>query len=292
MIIGVTGGKGGTGKSTVSTSLAYYLSQYYKVLLVDADVDCPNDHLILKSKFIRERDVNQFIPSFDMDKCTYCGLCSKNCREHAIVVVKNKLLFFPEQCNGCKTCLFVCPEKAIKAGSEVIGKIKEFRVTKNLILKSGFLNPGVEESSAVVKKLLEEVNEEKDNFDFIIIDTAAGTHCDVIKAIMNTEQILLVTEPTPLGLNDLKLISDVALKIKKEAKTKLKKDVEIHIVINKFGLSREYSGLIEHFSAEKNIIIIARVNYSKDIINKYINGEAIMHPEIRKIGDYYMSIMG
>ena len=280
-MIGVTGGKGGTGKSTIATSLAYYLSQNHKVLLVDADVDCPNDHLLLKPSLIRKKEVLSFIPNFDLEKCTYCGLCSQNCREHAIIVVKQsrKLLFFPEQCNGCKTCLFVCPEKAISTGKQVVGEIRDYKVTKNLMLKSGFLKPGVEETSIVVSELMKDVMTEKDNYDFVIVDTAAGTHCNVTKALYYVDKVLLVTEPTPLGLNDLKLI----IKVIKE----MNKFEDVKIVINKAGLSDEYEDKITQFGEDNNIKVLSRISYNREIIEKYVSSEPIINPSIRKIGEYY-----
>ncbi len=278
MIIGVTGGKGGTGKSTIATSLAYQLSQNNKVLLVDADVECPNDNLILKSRFLRETEVTTFMPKFNMNKCTHCGLCSKNCKEHAIVVTKDKLLFFPEQCTGCKVCMFVCPEKAISPGRQGVGFIKDFSVSKNLIIKAGFLNPSVEESAVVVKELIKEVELEKDNYNFIIIDTAAGTHCDVIKALIPTEEIILVTEPTPLGLNDLKLITEVVKKLNKK---------NISIIINKLGISREYEEKIEAFAEDNNIKIMTRIRYNEEMIKDYIQGTPITNNEIKRVSEEY-----
>ncbi len=275
MIISVTGGKGGTGKSTIATSLAYYLSQNNKVLLIDADVECPNDNLILPAELKERRNVEQFIPKFDMDKCNYCGECSRNCKEHAIIIARDKLLFFPEQCTGCKVCMIVCPKKAISNDSKTIGEIITYYVNKNLTIKTGVLKPGVEESSPIVSELIKEAD--NNNYDFTIIDTAAGTHCNVIKAILPSDEAILVTEPTPLGLNDLKLIVGVIKEIKKKAK----------VVINKFGLSREYEEKIEEFCREEGIEIIGRVNYDERIRNSYINKKPIINQSINKIGDNY-----
>ena len=124
MIIGITGGKGGTGKSTVATALAFELAKEHKVLLVDADVDCPNDHLLLNIKRDFHSTVEQRIPKWDFDKCTKCGLCGTVCKTNAIVSIKDKNpLFIQSQCNGCGACVLTCPVNAIGWSKKEIGTV-------------------------------------------------------------------------------------------------------------------------------------------------------------------------
>ncbi|MCK4883891.1 MAG: 4Fe-4S binding protein [Candidatus Diapherotrites archaeon] len=124
MIIGITGGKGGTGKSTVATALAFELAKEHKVLLVDADVDCPNDHLLLNIKRDFHSTVEQRIPKWDPDKCTKCGLCGTVCKTNAIVSIKDKNpLFIQSQCNGCGACVLTCPVNAIGWSKKEIGTV-------------------------------------------------------------------------------------------------------------------------------------------------------------------------
>ncbi len=274
MKIAVTGGKGGTGKSTIATALAYYLSQNNKVTLIDADVECPNDSIIMGAEEIDHKQVHQFIPKFDMKKCNHCGQCSKNCKEHAIIVTKEKLIFFPEQCTGCQVCMYVCPEKAISKDEKIIGEIKTYKANTNLTIKSGILKPGIEESANIVKELVKETD---NNDKFTIIDTAAGTHCDVIKSLIPSDEVLAVTEPTPLGLNDLKLIIKVVKELKKT----------VGVVINKYGLSEEYQNKIRDFCNKEEIEIIGRVYYDEEIIKQYISGKPIIREEIKEIGEHY-----
>ena len=150
MKIAVTGGKGGTGKSTIATSLAVELSKRNKVLLFDADVECPNDHIILSIKREKVKDVYQPLPKFNFDKCIKCGLCSKVCRKKAIVFVKGKYpIFLPDVCIGCSACIISCPVNAIERDKKKIGVIYQGKVQKNLSFVSGEMVIGQEESSPI-----------------------------------------------------------------------------------------------------------------------------------------------
>ena len=271
-IIGITGGKGGTGKSTVATSLAYALSkQGKKVLLVDADVDCPNDHLLLGVELEEIEKVNQRIPEFDFDKCIKCGKCGKVCKTNAIVSIKDKLpIFIKEQCNGCGSCKIICENDAISFTEKEIGKIFIGK-KEGLDFLSGELKPNEPISEFVVNKLNDLIEEKKENYDVIIIDTAAGTHCPVIAALEMCDEIFAVTEPTPLGHHDLSIILELLSMMKKESK----------IVINRSDVGDVK--LIEDLSKEYGLEIVAKIPYSKEIVNNYSKGKPIIHSEIDKI---------
>ena len=232
--IAVTGGKGGTGKSTVATALAVELGKKHRVLLADMDVDCPNDHLILGIKREKIKDVMQRIPKWDVGKCTNCGLCGKVCKPHAIVSVKGKApIFMQSQCNGCGACVISCPKKAITWAEKKIGEV--FRgAGYGIDFISGQLNVNEPLSERVVEKVKEEVGRIGKKYDFIVIDTAAGTHCDVISALRGCDIAIAVTEPTPLGNHDLKLI----VRLLKEL------EIEFKIVLNRFEEGKEKFQLI------------------------------------------------
>ncbi|PLW80460.1 P-loop ATPase [Candidatus Woesearchaeota archaeon] len=271
-IIGITGGKGGTGKSTVATSLAYALSnQGQKVLLVDADVDCPNDHLLLGIELKEIEKVNQRIPEFNPDKCIKCGGCGKVCKTNAIVSIKDKVpIFIKEQCNGCGSCKIICDSDAISFTEKEIGKI--FIGKKDgLDFLSGELKPNEPISEFVVNKLNELIEEKKEGYDYIIIDTAAGTHCPVIAALEMCDKIFAVTEPTPLGHHDLQIILELLKMMKKES----------NIVINRSDIGN--AKLIENLSKEYGSKIVAEIPYSKEIVDSYSNAKPIVHREIDKI---------
>lgn len=273
MKIAVTGGKGGTGKSTVATALAVHLAKKYKVLLIDADVDCPNDDLILGIKLRKVKDVKSMIPKFDTNKCIKCGKCSKICRENAIVFVKGKNpILVPDQCTGCRACKIACPVGAISESKQIIGEIHEGKSRDiNIKLVTGKLKPGIEESSLVVNAIKKHVKQEERNYDFVIIDTAAGTHCPVISALFGVDLGLSVTEPTPLGKHDLELI----LKLMSELKIKSK------VVLNRCNIAnkKEMERTTKKYSTE----IIAEIPYSKKIQELYSKGIPIKHVAIEKI---------
>ena len=269
MKIAITGGKGGTGKSTIATALACKLSKEKKVLLLDLDVDCPNDNLILGIKTKKIEDVEVMVPKFDYKKCIKCGLCSKVCREHAIVFVKGSFPFvIPEQCIGCKACKIACPGNAIAEAKQKIGEIFIGR-KKNIILISGKMKIGVEESSLVVNAV-KEFSDEK-NYDYVIVDTAAGTHCPVISALIGCDIAFAVTEPTPLGQHDLELILKLTKKLK----------IKTNIILNRSDIANKK--IIEDIAGKYKSEIIAEIPYSKEIEKNYSVGKPVKHDSIDKI---------
>ena len=221
--IAITGGKGGTGKSTYAVLMASRLFRKdRRVLLIDADAECPNLHLLLGVGIgkVLERVFADF-PKLDKKKCTKCGLCAKTCKENAIFQAPGKYpIFFRDLCSACGACMIVCPEGAIKPQKEEIGKIYFQKIKDNFFLLTGLAKAGLEETGPVVGKLKEVALKiaKKEKADFVIIDTAAGTHCPVINALMDIDIAYAVTEPTPMGAYDLRLILDLMekLKIKKE----------------------------------------------------------------------------
>ncbi len=274
-IIGITGGKGGTGKSTIATALAVELGKKFKVLLVDADADCPNDHLILNIKRHKVKSVFQRIPKIDFKKCIKCGKCGKNCKTHAIVSIKEKKpIFLPQQCNGCGVCEFVCPVKAITWEKKEIGKVFKGRNFGIEFLGAELkINEAV--SEFVVGALIDEVKKIENRFDFVLIDTAAGTHCDVITALKNSDISIAVAEATPLGKHDLELIIQLSNELKLESK----------IVLNKFQEGK--SELIEETSKNFNKKIVARIPFKKEIMEQYSKGIPVKDESIQKLAEMF-----
>jgi len=262
-IIAITGGKGGTGKSTVATSLAYELSKFNKVLLVDADVDCPNDNLILDIKRNLLKKIEQRIPSFDLNKCTKCGACGKVCKTNAIVSIKGKNpIFIPNQCNGCGSCEIICPSKAINWDSKEIGQIYLGK-KDNLDFLSGELKTNQPVSEFIVNHLNEEIEKIKEKYDYIIIDTAAGTHCPVIAALENADNVLAVTEPTPLGAHDLEIILQLLDKLKKKS----------NIILNRSDIG--VKKIIKSLASKYRTKVVFEIPYSKEIVDSYSKGDPI-----------------
>ncbi|MCD4666356.1 ATP-binding protein [archaeon] len=277
MKIAVTGGKGGTGKSTVATSLAVEFAKNKKTMLVDADVECPNDHLLLSVKRKKYSNVYQPIPKWDFSKCTKCGKCASICKQNAIVFVKEKYpAFVKDVCIGCKACMVVCPTGAISMSKKQIGTIytgKNYNV--NLVL--GELKLGELASGEIVSSVREKSDEINKKFEseIMIIDSAAGIGCPVIASLVGTDYIVAVTEPTPSALHDLKRVLYLANYFK----------IKHGIVINKFDLEKSFCSKIEKFAKKSNIPIIGKIPYKKDFVDSTIRMKPVVkiNPEYGKL---------
>ena len=262
MKIAITGGKGGTGKSMVATSLAVEFARNNKIMLVDADAECPNDHLLLSIKRKKYATVYQPIPKWDFSKCTKCGKCAQVCKQNAIVFVKGKYpAFVKDVCIGCKACIVACPNNAIFVSKKDIGTIhtgKNYDV--NLVsgeLKLGELASG--EVVSEVRKYSEEINK-KMKADIMLIDSAAGIGCPVIASLVGTDYIITVTEPTPSALHDLKRVLYLAAHF----------GIKHGIVINKFDLANKFCKKIELFAKKEKIPVIGKIPYRKDFVDSTI----------------------
>jgi MinD superfamily P-loop ATPase len=258
----------------LASALAYELSKRKKVLLIDSDVDCPNAHLLLSIERKHAKDVTTFLPEFDLNKCIACGRCAKACRANAIVHVPGKKpIFLAQQCIGCKACQIVCPAGAIKESTKKIGVVYKGK-KESLDFFSAELLPGFEESSPVVNALKAAAMENADNYDYVIIDTAAGTHCNVISALLNSDFAIAVTEPTPLGKHDLELILELLAIL----------GIDAGIVINRCDIG--CAELIEESAKKFSREIIARVPYSKRIEEDYCKGKPIESEAIKELADF------
>lgn len=201
MKIPVASGKGGTGKTTIATNLAYLAAQDGRtVAYVDCDVEEPNGHLFLKPLIASSKPIGRPHPRVDEDRCTHCGLCGEICRYSAIVCVGETVLVHPELCHACGGCSLVCRPGAISEVLRDAGKL-EVGTTGAVRFVHGVLNIG----EAMSAPLIRQVKAAAPEADLVIIDSPPGTSCPVIESVRGADFVLLVTEPTPFGLNDLKL---------------------------------------------------------------------------------------
>lgn len=274
MRIAVTGGKGGTGKSTVAISLAVELARRYKTMLVDADVECPNDHLLLSVKKKKDKNIYQLIPKWDYSKCTKCGKCASVCKQDAIVFVKDKYpAFLPDVCIGCSACIVSCPTRAINKSKKVIGKVY-VGCNYGVKLVSGELELGELASGEVVSELRSRADELFKG-DHMLIDSSAGIGCPVIASLKGTDYVIAVTEPTPSALHDLKRVLYLADHFK----------IKHGIVINKYDLDNGFCNKIKSYAKKKKIPIIGLIPYNNDFVTSTIKMKPVVeiNPEYKII---------
>ncbi len=254
MIISIASGKGGAGKTTVATNLAY--SRGAGVQLLDCDVEEPNAHLFLNPEITESKIVTIPIPLINKDLCTYCGKCMDICRFKAITVLGGKtILTFPEMCHSCGGCMVVCPEKAISETGRELGVI-EIGKSGEVDFVHGRLRVGEAMSPPLIEKVRSFVDPEKIN----IIDAPPGTSCPVITAMKNTDFILLVTEPTPFGLHDLKLTVEAVRLLQ----------IPLGLVINRADMGdRE----VYKYAEQQGIAILMEIPFDRKIAMAYSRGE-------------------
>jgi MinD superfamily P-loop ATPase len=210
MQIAIASGKGGTGKTTIATNLAVSLARAeQKVQYLDCDVEEPNGHIFLKPEIKSRENVTVGVPEVDQDKCTGCGRCAQLCQYSAITCVKGKVLVFEELCHSCGGCMAICPEGAITEVQRPIG-IAEFGSANGVHFGHGKLRIGAVQTPALIRY----VKRKAENDAVVILDVPPGTSCPVVEAVKGSDFVLLVTEPTPFGLNDLELAVEMVRKLK------------------------------------------------------------------------------
>jgi MinD superfamily P-loop ATPase len=278
MIVAVASGKGGTGKTTVATSLALSLAADRKPdlpalsppLFLDCDVEAPNAHLFLKPDFHQRQAVGILIPQVDEEKCTHCGKCAEVCQYHAIAVLGKKTLVFPELCHGCGSCTSICPEKAISETLDLIGVLERGPTPSGIDFARGVLNIGEPMAVPVIRQLKRWANPRPGQV--VIIDASPGTSCPVVEAVRGADFLLLVTEPTPFGLHDLKLAVQVAREL----------DIPAGVVLNRCDgnlADDEYGEIMETYCREEGLPVLMRVPFERAVAEGIAQGKTLV--EIR-----------
>jgi MinD superfamily P-loop ATPase len=257
MIISIASGKGGTGKTTIAVNLALSL-QEQNVQLIDCDVEEPNSHLFLKPSIHQVTSMGIPVPRIDESKCTYCGKCAKVCEYHAIAVILKNVLVFDELCHGCGACSYLCPEKAIFEVEREIGIVQEGSAN-GISFINGILNIGEPMASPVIRKAKERIQKNK----IVILDAPPGTACPVIETVKGSDFCLLVTEPTPFGLNDLELAVGMLEKL----------GISMGVVINKADIGDRG---VWDYCKSKNIPILMEIPMDRKIAESYSKGIPIV----------------
>jgi MinD superfamily P-loop ATPase len=275
MIISIASGKGGTGKTTVATNLAVSLGKH--VQLLDCDVEEPNAHLFLNPVFEKTEVVAAAVPEVDEEKCSLCGKCGEICQFKAIVVIGNTVLPFAELCHSCGGCMAVCPEKAIREGERVLG-ITEAGRSGHLEFVHGRLRVGEAMSPPLIRK----VRSFTKPGVITIIDAPPGTSCPVIASIKGADFVLLVTEPTPFGLHDLKLAVGAVRML----------GIPCGLVINRSDMGDDR---VREYAKEAALPVVMEIPFDRRIAEAYSRGQMLVEvmPEWReKFLELYERIVG
>ena len=251
MIISVASGKGGTGKTTIATNMALALKD---AVFLDCDVEEPNAHLFLRPKVKETESVCTLVPEVDKSRCTFCGLCAEICQFKAIIVVGKTVLTFHELCHGCGGCTKICPEEAITEKEKEIGVIEKGH-KDGIEFIHGRLNIGEAMSPPLIKRVRKYEKKRK----ITIIDAPPGTSCPVIASMKDTDFVILVTEPTPFGLYDLKLAVGAVRII----------GIPHGIVINRADIG---DSRVKEYAKMENIPILMEIPFDRAIAEAYSNG--------------------
>ncbi|WP_303918474.1 ATP-binding protein [Draconibacterium sediminis] len=262
MQIAIASGKGGTGKTTVSVNLYYFLSEKYnnRVQLIDCDVEEPNDMLFFpQAKKEAEKEVFTAVPEIDKERCIYCKKCVEWCEFNAISIVQ-RLKFAEvnyELCHSCGACFEACSFEALTPVQNSLGSISDYRTTFGAGIVEGRLKIGSAMQTALIKSVKKQADS---NQQITLLDAPPGTSCPVVETVATANYVILVTEPTPFGLHDLKITVELLNEIHKP----------FGVIVNKAGLG---NNTIYQFLEENNITLLGKIPFSKAYAENYSRGE-------------------
>jgi MinD superfamily P-loop ATPase len=257
--ISIASGKGGTGKTTIAVNLALSLESK-NVQFLDCDVEEPNANLFLNAQINKTIDANILVPQIDEKLCNYCGKCQQVCEYKALAIMQKSVLLFPHLCHSCGACAYICPQKAIK---EIPKKIGEIEIGENFI--SGKLDVGEIMSPNLIKQVQSKIDKSR----IVIIDSPPGTSCPVIAAIKDTDFCILVTEPTPFGVNDLILAVEVLRKLK----------IPFGVIVNRSDIGNNEVNI---YCDNEKIPILMEIPFDEEIAKLY----SIGIPFVEKLPNY------
>jgi MinD superfamily P-loop ATPase len=259
--IAIASGKGGTGKTTLAANLASYIAHDQKVVLADLDVEEPNSGLFIKARRIKREAKYRLTPKWNEDACILCGNCQEVCNFNAIIGLGSSILVFPELCHGCYACSELCPSSALEMVPRKIGELQHFE-NDNLVFIESRLEIGQEQATPLISQTNKYIEERFPGDVLKIYDSPPGTSCPVIEVTRDADYVLLVTEPTPFGLHDLRLAVETMDKL----------DRKYGVIINRDGIGNED---VLSWCEKENIPVLARIPNNRRIAELYSRGKLV-----------------
>jgi len=263
--IAIASGKGGTGKTTVAVSIYQLLAQNFngRIQLVDCDVEEPNDSIFFPEAIVtNEVTIKQDIPKIEIEPCTFCRKCADYCEFNAIVVLPSAQ--FAEVnaslCHSCGACLVACDSNAITQTQQAIGKVTRYSTTTGEGIVEGKLKVGSAMQTMLIKQLKKSVDDQQ---DIVIYDAPPGTSCSVVETTVDADFVLLVTEPTPFGLHDLKLTVELMKAL----------DKDFGVIVNKAGLGDHK---VYQFLKDNHIELVGEIPFVSSFASSYARGNLTM----------------
>ncbi|MBN1152454.1 MAG: ATP-binding protein [Dehalococcoidia bacterium] len=266
MLISIASGKGGTGKTLVATSLAQALRGTIPVTLLDCDVEEPNDHLFIGARLVESSPVTIPVPFVDESKCTLCGICHDVCAFNAIAVLGSAVLVFNELCHGCGACSRLCPVGAITEEPHEIGVLEKGEAP-GITFFDGVLTIGQPLAPPIIRQVKKHIGAD----GVTIVDASPGTSCPVVEAVKGSDFCILVTEPTPFGLNDLRLAVETMREL----------EIPHGAIINRAGVGDSRT---EEYCRQEGIPILMTIPLDERIARSYSRGVPLLEalPEYRQ----------
>ncbi len=278
MKVAIASGKGGTGKTMLSTNLAALIAKNDEVILTDLDVEEPNSRIFIQGE-IQDKEIKySYVPEWNESTCSSCGKCQEVCNFNAIIKLADHLIIFPRLCHGCYACSELCPTGSLPMIPQRIGILNIYKKEKITFVES-LLDIGQEQAVPLIAQTKEYID---DNFNGDILklyDSPPGTSCPVIEAIKDSDFVILVTEPTPFGLHDLQLAVETVRKL----------NISFGVVVNRFGIGNSD---VFQYCEKNNIPILAQIPNDRRIATHYSSGHLVYDkiPEVRqellKISEY------
>ena len=269
MKVAVASGKGGTGKTTLSTNLAMFMAQTEPVVLVDLDVEEPNSGLFIHGDMIHDERRHKMIPAWQENTCSLCGNCQKVCNFNAIMMLGPTIMVFPELCHGCYACSELCPTSSLPMEPKKMGDLRHIR-TGNLDFIESRLLISEEQAVPLIKQTIAYVDDRFSADTLKIFDSPPGTSCPVIEVTKGVDLVVLVTEPTPFGLHDLKLAVETIRQLGKQ----------FVVVLNRYGIGDDQ---VEKYCEAEGIQLLARIPNSRRIAEIYAAG-GLLYRDVPEVG--------